>query len=220
MYSETLYQKIEDFLNKQMDAQQMSTFEAEMQSNPEIEKLVNAHRQADLVIAHGLKADRKAKLKKIDLELDQQLEAENPVSKGKVVPLWRKIAIAASFILVAALAIHFWNHESASPQLIAQSYFIEVNHQVRGDQNGKSPYQLMEEAEAAFKKDAFAEAISLYDQVIDGKSLLSESASLNKALSLLSNQQLDKAKKILEEIKMDDDHQYQEVANQILKKLN
>jgi hypothetical protein len=219
MYTDALYQKIEAYIAKEMDANQKSSFEAEMQADPEIEELVNAHLTADKVISHSLNMDRKSQLKKIDIELDKELDATQPRSMAKRISMWRKIAVAASFILIASIAFHFGSQGANTPNALAEAYFVESNHQIRGEQTVKGPFELMTEAGDAFANERYTEAISLYDQVIDGKSLLFEQASFNKAMCLLSNDQVEDAIQILKTIQQDQDHQYQGNAKDILKKL-
>lgn len=219
MYTDTLYEKIEAYLAKEMDADLLSSFEAEMRENANIAELVKAHLTADKVIAHGLKMDRKAQLKSIDTELDKELDATQPSSNFKTISMWKKIAVAASFILIAGFAFHFGSQSVNTPDALAQKYFVEVNHQVRGEQAVKGPFELMKDAGDAFANEQFAEAIILYDQVIDGNNLLFEPASFNKAMSMLSNNQVEEAIQILKTIQLDQDHQYQKSAQKILNKM-
>ena len=220
MYSEQLHNKIEAYLANRMNPEERAAFEREMEEDPVIRNYLQAHRNADNAIAWSLKKDLKNRLTAIDHELDQTMQKNKSKRRsGWLYKRWRSLSIAASIFIAFGLVLHFWTRNRTAPEKLAEKNLVSLDFQTRGDQTGESPFLVMEEAATAFKDKQYDKAAGLYQSVLDGDNLLHEAADINLALALLAQNKTEEAKRNLGTIARNEDHQYQQKATEILKKL-
>lgn len=220
MYTESLQQKIEAYLNGQLSAQERAEFEHEISQSQELAEWVKGHQVADLVLAQEVNKARKARLSEIDREMDQAAVQQQP-RQAQRFSLFRRIAVAASLVIAVTICTFLWNQNQNSPALLAQHYYVEATQTLRGGDSadGQSPYDLMKQAQEAFELKQYNLAVEALEDVREGGSMLDETATYNLALVYLAMDNQEVAISMLKTISEDTQHQYQKKAAVLLNKL-
>ncbi len=220
MYTEQLHDKIDAYLTGKLSADERASFEQMIREDPGVKVYLEAHKTADAALALSIEHDLRKKLSRIDEDLDRIRDQQGTGKKrNKGYQIWRFAAVAASLFIALALVIHFWTMSQVAPEMLATKNLVILDDQTRGEQTADSPFQLMENAATAFRANKYANAIALYQAVMEGDNLLYEPAEFNLALAFLAKGDASEASNRLEAIARNSDHQYQQEAIRILKKL-
>ncbi|MDX1478056.1 MAG: hypothetical protein R3301_10165 [Saprospiraceae bacterium] len=108
-------EKIEAYLTGTLSHADRAAFEKDLSGDADLARAFTEHTKAHAVINHGVRQRWKARLQEIDAELDA------PAHTRRVVPLWRKWAVAASILLVAGAGLWFWADYAYADRTIATS---------------------------------------------------------------------------------------------------
>lgn len=140
--------RIEAYFEEQMSIEEKNTFELELKSSPELleatEKYKISKQAIDLLSENALRSKFKDWRKKKDgiVTINEPLEKPVTVSKppAKIKSLWsysfRKMAIAASFILLATTAVFFlMETPTSNDPLVAYFYSPEGDEKLRSGGN-------------------------------------------------------------------------------------
>lgn len=139
-------QKIQDFLNNRLSAEEKSAFEKEMKENPILANDVLLHQQLHQVLAYQNLFSMQETVKSIAAETPIEPDFEGYKSLLKQRKWWQNWRFGViSVALVAVLAGSIWlfqnRAEHAKMQAIAAPYWSEVfDYAVRIDEADKSPF--------------------------------------------------------------------------------
>jgi len=173
MEAEERHEHIEAYLAGRLGADAVAAFEQELSDDATLRKEVELHRKAGIVLQHGLRESRKQRLREIDATLATRLPA---------IILWRRLAAAASVLVLLAVGVNFYAHRTYSNTAIAQDLFAPVPVETyRGSsaEEALSTTALMIQAQDQFKNKSYSQAIETYLLVIKQDDLLKEQAEWN-----------------------------------------
>jgi len=200
---------IEKYLERTLGQDELQAFEARLAYDQELQKEVNFQKD----IQRSLLLKQRAQTKELLKGFDETEEVVIQPVIGKPVRRFRigNIAVAASFILLAAFAAVFTlNSSKNSKKLLATNYspYENVVHQItrsEGDQ------LLKDFAFNAYEAGNYATADSLLQQLYAEEQ--DPSFLLYSSISQLELNNYDKAVKQLEEFVVNTDHPLYEVGN-------
>ncbi|MFK7774901.1 MAG: tol-pal system YbgF family protein [Saprospiraceae bacterium] len=166
MNKEPYLKRIEAYFEEQMSVEEKTTFESELKSSPELleatEKYKISRQAIDLLSEDALRSKFKDWRKKKEdiVTINEGLEKTVAVPKPatKVRSMWnssiKKMAIVASFILLATAAYIFIDIPTSNDPLITFHYSLEGDNQLRS--GGNPDWNLAVEA---FNNKNYAQAI-------------------------------------------------------------
>jgi len=172
MNKELYLKRIEAYFDEQMSVEEKTTFESELKSSPELSEATEKYkisRQAiDLLSEQALRSQLKDWRKKKDgiVTINEPLEkpVEVPKPEAKVRTMWsnsiKKMAAAASFILLATAAYIFIDFPASNDSLTAYFYSPTGEDRVKssGDLNWNA-------AMKEFNDKNYDEAVSLFQKI-------------------------------------------------------
>lgn len=173
MNKELYLKRIEAYFDEQMSVEEKKTFESELQSSPELleatEKYKISKQAIDLLSENALRAKLKDWRKKKDGIVTVNEPLEKPVADSKppakVRNLWsnsfRKMAVAASFILLATAAYILIDFPTADNPLITFHYSPEGDERVKS--SGVNPD--WSSGVQDFNDKNYAQAISHFQKI-------------------------------------------------------
>jgi hypothetical protein len=211
--TEILHERIEAYLNGTLDPAQRTEFEQQLLADEALQKEVNRHRKAAFAINYGRSQALKSRLTMIDKEL-----AEPTISASRRIPLYRRIAVAASVLILIAAGAHFYAHRTYSSHAIATHYFASSQIDAfRGqDDNVNTLANKFVEAEKLFQEGKYESAAQEYQVIIKEDSLLKEQAEWNLALSYYAVDPASPQFKLLfDRMLADTQHDYHQQAKEL-----
>ncbi|HLF65782.1 MAG TPA: hypothetical protein VI603_18620 [Saprospiraceae bacterium] len=215
---EILHERIEAYLKGTLDSAQQAEFERQLGSDDALRKEVERHRQATLAINYSLAQSLKDRLKTIEQEIGQPAK---PISRR--LPVFRQLAIAASFLILLAAGAYFYTQRTYDTGAVAERFFATTqSEQFRGrEEYVISLGERFAEAERFFHEGDYEAAKQQYLMIIKEDSLLKGQAEWNLALCYYA---LDPAapqfKMLLERILSDTRHDYHAQALKLQKTID
>ncbi len=215
---ETIHGRIEAYLKGTLSAVQQVEFEQELQSDEALQNEVDRHRKAVLAINYGLSQSLKSRLKMIDKEL-----APPVTSTSRRLPLFTRIAAAASVLILIAAGTHFYAHRTYSTDTIANNLFAQASgEEFRGQ--GEYVISLSEkfaDAEKLFRDGNYENAKRQYLEIIKENSLLKEQAEWNLTLCYYAMDPSSlQFKTLFDRIRTDIQHDYHSEALELQHTMN
>ncbi len=222
MQEEMRQERIEAYLKGSLTSAEKARFEAEIDSDPNLAAEVQSHKAAEVAIEHLRRNDLKLKLKGIDQELDQ-MQSGAISQKARVMPMYQRLAVAASVVLVVGFALSIiFNPSLDSPQALATEYHTQIDiDRMRSGQPVESDdwrTQLLL-AEDLFNEGDYRGAAGIYLDLSDDQLIHQEKIQWNLLMSYIASEQYSKASALLDLVLSDPDHGFYEQAGEIKKKL-
>ena len=240
-----LQEKIDRFLEGEMETEEKVSFEQEIQSNPELQELI----QLNQGIASALGDQAEHQL--INAIQSIRAEKQRP-TVGKVISLQQRLMRWAAIVLLLitiGIGIKYFTGNTSPDALFAANY---ESAEMKITEMGESNEALLQQATQFYNQSNKSEAIPLlqaylqqvpehwevqlylanalletgqftaaqiaYERIIQSGSSYSEIAEWNLALSYLKSNP-DSAKPILEKIAKQKSHSYQANAEKLLRQL-
>jgi len=245
------YEKIEAFVRDQLSDTERAAFLQEMESNPQIQSDVDSFSMADILIERNISTELKGKMSSWKKEETSSVTNEStaPSQKvqktGVVRSLYKRLAYAASFLLLLAAGSYFMS-SNYSDQNLASNYdhTWTANPNVRGETKNQPEGLDVDMAFEAGDMDALLKINSgrsiyyqglllkeskQYEAAIDkfessiksADSVLKKYAEWQIIIVSLKNGNFDqRAKELLEQAVNDPSNMYNENAKKLNKDLN
>jgi hypothetical protein len=211
---EILFDRIEAYLSGVLDPTQKQQFESELRTDEMLQREVDRHRKANLAIRHGYNMSLKERLKSIDREMQ-------PARTRRIIPISvRRIAAAASVLLVLAIGAHFYAHQTYSTDAVADKMFAATQPEVF---RGREDYvvtlgERFANAEQLFRDGRYEEARQQYLVIIKEDSLLKDQAEWNLAMCLFAlDPTSDQFGIVFDRLLSDTNHDYHQRALELRK---
>ncbi len=215
MTNEDKYQKIESYLNQEGDEAAQKSFEDQLAQDESLRKEVELHREVQETIKGKELHDFRSALKTIDQNWDaenhQQEKKSHQGGGGKVVGLYRWLAVAAAaiaFFLVYTFLLPTNNQPTDLFAANFQPYPMLLNE--RSGEAQEETAQLSAAIQAYAAND-YAAAIPAFE----GLTAVTNSSAYQfyLALSYLGNQQAQQAIPLLETIHQDSNNTFSEQSS-------
>ena len=170
----------EAYLQGTMQASAKASFEASLKEDPELREDLELYLSTREVLHEAYRFDLRAQLIAIDAEMDQKVAKRNT-------SIWKRIAIAASFLLVAAVAAWLF----AGSYYSKHSILARLAEPIEADQWRSGGGELDEESVAAYLSVAdthfmageYREASEGYAKVASSENLRADYAEWHLLLS-------------------------------------
>jgi hypothetical protein len=135
---------------------------------------------AGVAIQHGSRLSHKTRLQ----ELDRELDAARPGN----VRLIRRLAAAASVLILIAAGAHFYAHHTYAHAALAESFYTPVQTEVfRGSDVEKSSATIaFAQAQQFFRAESYDNAIEQYLLIIQANDLQKDKAEWNLLMCYLA----------------------------------
>jgi hypothetical protein len=174
------HEHIEAYLSGALNAAEVAAFEKEMESHAALRREVDLHRMAEVAIQHGLRVSQKQRLQDIDAEL-------NTARPGRIL-LIRRLAAAASVLLLIAVGAHFYAHGTYSNTAVADRFYAPVKNEVfRGEEQVTgTTATLFKEAQNFYESGTYNQAIERYLTIIQQNDLQKDQAEWNLLMCYLA----------------------------------
>ena len=238
MNDQTLFEVIERYLLGQLSTKEKVDFEALIANDSQIKAEVEAHKLANKVAAHAWENKMRVEMKKEDTALNEafdwdahfdneegkentyQTNGQSLAVRRTIVPMWRKIAIAASFALFAvALTFMFQSPENQGSFADNIELMTEQDVNKRGASDDPNEQAvLLIKGDKALKLKKYKEAAEYYQKVltVGEPSSFQHQAQYHLAISYHDSGDFSNFETLINEIASDDDHEYQDEAKERL----
>lgn len=207
---ETLSETIEAYLKGSLGQAELAEFEQKLKTDELLQRTVQRHRDAAFAINYHRNKMVKTRLKTIDTEITQ---TESP--RVYRVPLFRRIAVAASVLILIAAGMHFYAHRAYHPDAIAESLFVSSQSETfRGQEtNTGSIDASFSLAEAKFNAGDYLQARQIYQGILNEDTILKDRAEWNLTLCLFAiDEDSNEFITALDKIRADTSHDYHDEA--------
>lgn len=160
-------QEFLDYISGKLPPERMAEVDAYLKENP-LEKLA-LEASMEYAKEKPLEPVLESLGKKIDGKVAEHDEAKNTIpEKGKIVPLKKWLAIAASFLVLISVSFFIWKNSGANSEKIFAQYFDlypdVVTEVKRGDENAETE---LVEAMDFYEKKEFEKAIRIFSKYSD-----------------------------------------------------
>lgn len=188
--------KIDDFLLGQLNDEEAAAFRKQLDNDPALQKEVALQKK----IMRGVKAFNNQELKTRLKEIHREKFGKPQPAKHRI--LWRYAAVAASFLLLVALA--FWLFQPQPPKDLYQAYYEPYSFST-GTRDANE--RLSAEATALYRRGYFQEALPKLDSLSD-RNPDSVEYQLAKGICYLETDQSTLARQIFQQIILSGDALY------------
>lgn len=222
MNEEMRQERIEAYLSGSLTETERKNFEEQLATDKDFATEVAMHEGAHEVIAHMRRKDLKEHLQAIDSESANATSPERG-AKVRAMPIYQRIAVAASVILVVGFALSIiFNPSLNSPQELAAEYYaaIDIDRMRSGqpvDQQDWTTKLLL--AEDLFGKGDYRGAAGVYLDLSDENLIHQEKIQWNLLMSYIADEQFSKAGKLLDLVLSDPQHGFYDEAKAVKSKL-
>jgi len=214
--------RIEQFLDGEMTAEQEAAFKAQVKTDRDLAREVEAHLLATEGIQYFQETKEiKAEKSKVSTSSATEKLSRAAIENQKIIKkpkrsdnIRRLLAIAASFLLLI-LAYFMIPKSPHSPMAETTTQIIKFESGTRGENTTKTPLQ---QGIEYFGKEEYENAIPLFDQTIRENPNRRAEAQFLKADALHRMDKKPEAKAVLQSITKTDNEQYYNKAQSILEK--
>lgn len=180
---ETLSETIEAYLQGSLEQAELTLFEQKLKTDASLRLMVQRHRDAAVAINYHRHQTAKARLKIIDTEISR---TENP--RVYRLPIFKRIAVAASVLILIAAGMHYYAHQTYRSTAIAENLFVSSQSETyRGEEiKSGSIDEKFSLAEVRFNAGEYVQAKQIYLEILNEETILKDRAEWNLTLCLLA----------------------------------
>ncbi len=236
--------EIEAYLRKQMEEKTRRAFEARMKTDETLRKEVETYRQLftgfdalqDANFAEEVKQWAKSSKVKSSKTGSMKQQKRRQAKTRQLNPMWQRIAVAASIVVIAFAAwMYFQGSSQSNVQLAKKAYVAPMSAKTMGAQNddGQVLVQQFEKGHSLFQEGKYEEAASALRDFITSvqnnkdafdplsRQFYLESAQWTVLLCDFATGKMDneKMKKILSAMSKKSNSDYSQKAKELLEKI-
>ena len=201
---EILHDQIEAYLQGSLTPALKLDFEERLHTDTSLQPEVARHRKANAAIAYDRRVALKEKLKSIEAEI------RTPHTSARKPMLFKRIAIAASFLVLILAGSALYIHSAYSTGAVANSLFVSTSReQFRGDQAENTVADQMGRAETFVHDGNYDQAAAIYQSLLNSDNLLQDQVEWNLLLSYYAiDSDSEQFKSLFANILADTSHDY------------
>ena len=201
---------IEKYLRKELSADDRKMVQERLQSDASFQEKMKWHEDLLDVVREDRNREMKLFLKKVEEE-SKELELKNIIldASSKIVQL-KWIRWAAAILIIGIVMWGVWSQFSFNSQKLFTEHFTTYPNDLVRVERSSAKTDPLQSAFIAYQDNDFDSAIRQFDQLLISNS--SDSLLFFKAVSHLSNGEIELATNIFEDLNAKEDWQYTEAV--------
>ena len=206
-------QRIEAYLNGEMSSEGKAAFEQEMEQDQNLAQAVQLYRLEKKAAHLLLEEEFGNQVRHYRQTRPSDSDMDGPQTK-RIAPLWgRRLAVAASILLLVSMGTLFWSSYEYSNTALANAQFqYDFSSVARNiQQNNRSNNTILQQGVKLFKADKIPEAIALLNGISSGDTAFVE-AQYYLGQLYYQQQQFSEAVDRFEKVLTHQDFRFQEQA--------
>lgn len=215
MQQQQMIDRIEAYLTGSLSAAERAAFESDLKTDTALKGLFDQHAKAHAVINHAYNRQLKQRL--------IEIEGETGTPTARVRPMFRRVAVAASIVLLAGVGAWLWSGSAYSNDAMAEQLFFRDSYDVmRSSDQTKtlSIDSLLNVAQRAFEAGDYGTAQTIYEPLLTQDTEYLDQIEWNLAMCLLMQDDRPAADKLLDKIASQPDHGFHSNAKKLQRKMN